>query len=316
MIDQLVQDIKQELLTKSRVHTISKSAIMSQQQQHRKEMLHRMTDHERAFWLSDAHRIFTPQDIRNTQTAHLPWGLYDDHAKSWPMLSSGTTGGQRLRFPYAWSQVFRAGIGPSRCLDQLGITSDDCLFCYDSGNMSGGTTHVKMAFSMVLDGHLCESQVSTVDHKVKTCLDHGVTFVCAVPRLLEKMARWLIQHKIRMPLRAVLSTGYAMTQAQSRTVSQAFECPIIDLYGLIECGNVSWTCTQGQQHVNIDLVEVAQQDNLTVFTGLIIQPIFRYHTGDTMIVADPDCACLCGSHLPVVSQFHSGTALDRYKFKT
>ena len=272
-----------------------------------------MTDREQAFWSED--RVFTAEDLRREQIKSPPWGVWGDRTATWPRVSSGSSGRQRLKFPYSFDQVLWAGVGAARAFDVRGITREDVLFAYDPGRMYVGHMNIKTAFSLILPGHVIESQMTTVAEKVRQCRDNQVTFICGVPRNLEKMARHVIENGIQMPLRGCASTGYAFTSEQQDLVRKAFGCEIIDFYGSVECGCIFWSCNHGQNHVNIDLTMIENKNNNSLFTGISVMPLFNYETGDRLEYHWPETACGCGSHLPTVTRFETKMKQNQYQNK-
>lgn len=309
----MFDSVRQQLVKSVRVHLESAEAIREHQQQNLEWIRSTMTEPEREFWSQD--RVFTAEDLRQAQQAQPPWGVWQERPITWPRISSGSSGRERLRFPYGFDSVLRAGIGCARAFDVRGITEQDALFSYDPGRMYVGHMNIRTGFSLILPGHVIESQVTTLREKVEQCLANRVTFVCGVPRNLEKMARFVIDNRIDMPLRGCASTGYAFTKSQMELVQRAFGCEIIDFYGSVECGNVFWSCSHGKNHVNIDLTMIENKNDQTLFTGISVMPIFNYHTGDHIRYEWPDRVCGCGSHLPVVTEFSTKLSLNDYKNK-
>jgi len=305
--------VRKQLLEQVRTHLLGRPAIEQNQQANLDRMRASMTDREQAFWNRD--REFTAEDLRQEQIKSPPWGVWDGRQATWPRVSSGSSGRQRLRFPYGFDEVLWAGVGPARAFDVRGITKKDVLFSYDPGRMYVGHMNIRTAFSLILPGHVIESQVTTLAEKVRQCVDNQVTFVCGVPKNLEKMARYVIDHKIQMPLRGCASTGYAFTPEQQGLVETAFGCEIIDFYGSVECGNIFWSCNHGQNHVNIDLTMIENKNNKSLFTGISVMPLFNYVTGDVVEYDWQDSVCACGSHLPTVTNFKTPINSEQYKNK-
>ena len=316
MIEKLNHELKQELLRKSRVHLLGRREILAHQESNLQEMLTIMTKREKEFWLESDKKIFTADDVRNTQTQENPWGVFCDNDKGWVMTSGGSGGQKKIKWPSDWNRLLRSGIQTSRIFDAVGISRSDVLFTYDTGTMYSGNKMIEAGFSLVLDGHVIQSQVSTIREKLTTCFDFGVTFISGVPRFLEKFARYLKLQNKRMPLRMLISTGYKYTQDQRKLFEDTFECRVGDMYGSVECGNIFWTCPQGRNHVNIDLVKVEKDPaGNTLFTGLNVNPVFNYFSGDRLEIVWPEKPCECGSHLPVCTKLDSQLSLQNYNEK-
>ena len=73
MIEKLNHELKQELLRKSRVHLLGRREILAHQESNLQEMLTIMTKREKEFWLKSNKKIFTADDVRNTQTQENLW---------------------------------------------------------------------------------------------------------------------------------------------------------------------------------------------------------------------------------------------------
>ncbi len=133
------------------------------------------------------------------------------------------------------------------------------------------------------------------------------------PTCLELLAEELSvskRHNVRPAV--VVSGGEVLHDATRERLARAFHCPVVDLYGCEEGGNLAWECPQrpGLWHVNIDtcVIEIVDergapvpegQEGTVLLTNLFnhTMPFIRYQLGDRA-TAGPVDRCTCGAEGP------------------
>ncbi|MFC1601058.1 phenylacetate--CoA ligase family protein [Candidatus Sumerlaeota bacterium] len=139
---------------------------------------------------------------------------------------------------------------------------------------------------------------------------HPVAYYCGYPSALNLLARFLLEHDIRLahPPQAVISNSETLLPAQRAAIERAL-CPRVgDLYGQTEhCGIIS-DCEAGGYHVDMEfgVVELLPLEGIEsdarriICTGLHnpVMPLIRYEVGDVAArLADEDAGggvCACG----------------------
>jgi len=131
-------------------------------------------------------------------------------------------------------------------------------------------------------------------------------FIYAPPSYLASLARlWTAEQRERVPLRALMTSGEWMHPAARERIADAFEAPILDVYGSTEFKEVAWQCPEQRAlHINMEsvLVEVVDEQGVPVPIGhpgeIVLttlqnraMPMVRYATSDRGILSDALCPC-------------------------
>jgi phenylacetate-CoA ligase len=108
--------------------------------------------------------------------------------------------------------------------------------------------------------------------------------------------------------RRVFTSGEILVRSRRERLAEAFECPVLDVYGTSETKEIAFECTEGSFHVNADvaLVEIldeqggrceAGEEGEIVLTSLVncAMPLIRFRTGDRGRLLSGLCSC--GLHL-------------------
>jgi phenylacetate-CoA ligase len=107
--------------------------------------------------------------------------------------------------------------------------------------------------------------------------------------------------------------GYSMDQYTRDYISDAFHCPIVNLYQSVEaCGTIAYECLEGTWHINNDFyhVEVIDEHNTLLNPGerghIVVTrlfgkgtPIIRYTGMDDWITLEESYECKCGYTTPI-----------------
>ena len=108
--------------------------------------------------------------------------------------------------------------------------------------------------------------------------------------------------------RRVFTSGEILVRSRRERLAEAFECPVLDVYGTSETKEIAFECTEGGLHVNADVVLVeildeggrrceAGEEGDIVVTSLVnsAMPLVRFRTGDRGRLLSGLCSC--GLHL-------------------
>lgn len=149
--------------------------------------------------------------------------------------------------------------------------------------------------------------------------------IYANPSLLRMFANELEQEisKLRTYPRYIISSFELLDEASRLRYQNLFHCPICNVYGLSEIGDVAWECYEKRKiHINDDylILEVVDGKNNPVYDqiGHIVvtslynypMPIVRYKTGDMGIITKDKCSC--GRQTSVLSTV-LGRSVDFFK---
>ncbi len=155
--------------------------------------------------------------------------------------------------------------------------------------------------------HLSEDMVPLY---ARAITDYKIKVLVSYPSAAYVLAKGCLEHGIRLPLKAVLTTSETLDSAKRETISKAFGCKIYDFYGSSERVCYIHTCEHGSYHIipEYGLTELlpAEPPNedcyRIVATGFwnMAMPLIRYDIGDLVMVDDEGCPC--GRNFPVVKR--------------
>ena len=176
-------------------------------------------------------------------------------------------------------------------------------------DIKGGSSFRKM----VNDAIAAEKTIAAYEYTEAQLHDWAGTIRSYQPVLLQgyasilaELARYVIDHKIRMPdtLLGVFSTAEVLYGWQRELMEQAFQCKVFNQYGSREIPNIGCECRHGNQHVFTDMVyleslKIDNEDRL-IITSLTnrVMPFIRYEIGDSGRLKEGNCAC--GSPFPMM----------------
>jgi phenylacetate-CoA ligase len=155
--------------------------------------------------------------------------------------------------------------------------------------------------------HLSEDMVPTY---VKAIVDYKIKALVGYPSAAYVLAKSCLEHGIRVPLKAVLTTAETLDSAKKETISKAFECKVYDFYGGSERVCYIQMCEHGSYHIipeyaltELIRAESPNDDSYRIIaTGFwnMAMPFIRYDTGD--LVQPGSNTCLCGRGFPTVKK--------------
>jgi len=155
--------------------------------------------------------------------------------------------------------------------------------------------------------HLSEDTVPIYATAIKA---YEIKALVGYPSAAYVLAKGCLEHRINLPLKAVLTTSETLDSAKKETISKAFECKVYDFYGSGERVCYIHTCEHGSYHIipeygltELIRAEPPNDDSYQIIaTGFwnMAMPIIRYRTGD--LVQPGDHLCRCGRVFPVVKK--------------
>ena len=134
---------------------------------------------------------------------------------------------------------------------------------------------------------------------------------------LAEEALRLGRRDIRM--KVIFTNAEPLPDHQRRVISEAFQCPVRETYGMGETVAAGSECEAGSLHQwpEVGVIEVLDGDAAVpagefgdfVCTGLMNtdMPLVRYQVGDCGRLADPSVLCGCGRALPVIASVDGRT---------
>jgi phenylacetate-coenzyme A ligase PaaK-like adenylate-forming protein len=127
-----------------------------------------------------------------------------------------------------------------------------------------------------------------------------------LPSALLDAGNLLQQEGRRLRVRALFTSGELLQPSARNTLSRAFGAPVYDVYGTSETKEIAWQCSEGEMHVNADVVHLEVLDDAgrilppnvegnLVATVLVnrAMPLLRYRTGDRGALRPARCGCGC-----------------------
>jgi len=119
------------------------------------------------------------------------------------------------------------------------------------------------------------------------------------------------QDRVKLSFKVAVSSGELLDDTTRKRICDTFQAEVIDTYGLMEVGIVSWECpAHCGYHINAESVVVefikdgapaASGDAGKVYVTSLdrrITPIIRYFTGDVATPSEDECPC--GRGLPLM----------------
>ena len=149
---------------------------------------------------------------------------------------------------------------------------------------------------------------------VEALRKHRVRYLLGYTSALDLLARYVLRLGIRdLRMAVVITNAEPVYEHQRQTISEAFQCPVRETYGMAEIAAAASECEQGSLHQwpEAGWMEVLESNGAPVppgqagdliCTGLLNDdmPLIRYRVGDRGRLADPDARCRCGRSLPLM----------------
>lgn len=153
--------------------------------------------------------------------------------------------------------------------------------------------------------------METAPHYHAALLRNGIRYVWGYSSSLHTLAEGFAAHGLPSPgVAAVITNAEPLLAHQREAIERAFDCPVIETYGMSEAVASASQCEHGRMHLwpESGVLEVLDAGNPVpagqpgdfVATGLnnVDMPLIRYRTGDRGALADDREPCPCGRSLP------------------
>lgn len=142
---------------------------------------------------------------------------------------------------------------------------------------------------------------------------YGIDYITGYAAANFILARFLKEHNLKYPLKAVITSSEKLTQEMRDTFREVYGCKTYDSYSGVEaCGLVS-ECEEGSLHISPDMgifefidaegnpAKYGEMGEV-VSTGILNydQPLIRYRIGDMMKASASKCKC--GREMPVIEE--------------
>lgn len=139
-------------------------------------------------------------------------------------------------------------------------------------------------------------------------------YLWAYTSSLFTLAQFILEAKLtKIRPKVIITNAEPLYEHQKATIAEAFQCPVVETYGMTEMAIAAVRCQQGYLHTWPDLgyLELLSDHGEAVAPGEIghvvcttllnqDQPLIRYKTGDLAIAMPSDFECLCGNSAPAL----------------
>lgn len=150
---------------------------------------------------------------------------------------------------------------------------------------------------------------------------HNVKYLLGYTSALEFLAREAIRlGRTNLKMAVVLTNAEPLSSMQRSLISEAFQCPVRDSYGMAEMVSAASECREGNMHLwpEVGMIEVLDEHGHVpdgvpgdlVCTGLINDdmPLIRYRVGDRAALQAANATpCACGRLLPSLAALEGRT---------
>lgn len=307
-LDTLFASLKED----ANLHLISRQAVLERKNQNFDTLLLRLTPKQKQFWfgnvnvrtLDDLQYVLPHRsvDVVATQKQNPPFGINDPGQLLF--MSSGSTGLERPRWFFSWKDWLLHNIGAGRSLLSYNVNHNDSVMTMDVGNSQNGYKQFEDASSMMCGAKIIKSGATTWSEKLSLVLDHNVTILVGTTTKLIRLAS-IITDDYKSGLRLVVQIGEPITHEQIQLIKEKFKVPyVLNGYGSVEMGQVSYSCPYGNTHFHDDLVDLVNADGTSLFTNLSGLPVVNYILGENVQI-DYNGPCACGSYLSQVTIFNT-----------
>lgn len=158
---------------------------------------------------------------------------------------------------------------------------------------------------------------SSVKDYAQALFGHRISYLWGYASTLATLAQYIQDDGIKLPeLQRVISNAEPLYGFQRERISKAFNCPVVDTYGMAEMVSAASECNFGVLHLwpEVGVTEILCDDSnepqskdhvgRLICTGLLNMdmPLVRYEVGDRGALKSEVYQCSCGRNLPGLSQ--------------
>jgi phenylacetate-CoA ligase len=154
----------------------------------------------------------------------------------------------------------------------------------------------------------------TTKYYVDALWKYQPTHLVVYPSACAILAKFMLEQKLQAPeIKVIICNSESTLPRYRELMSRAFNCPVIDTYGMAEMCVAASECLEGTQHYwpdtgIIEVYDPQKQKFITdggkagdyILTGLLNfdMPLIRYANHDIGYLPDWDYKCSCGRKLP------------------
>jgi phenylacetate-coenzyme A ligase PaaK-like adenylate-forming protein len=311
----MINHIRQHLCDKALSHLSSRDTVLANRDNNFSNQLSKLTPEQMQFWFNDVAidhvdallyaPTHTTAELVETQKQLPPHGILPSGQMLY--MSSGSTGNTRVQYYYSWDAWLEFLVGCSRSMLMHGVDSSDTIMTTDVANMQIGYRHVEDSASIVCGAKVVRSGATSWEEKIDLIEKHSVTVLCANVTKLKRLGQ-LIKHPDQVrSLRLIMQIGEHLTDEDQDLIKKQFNVDtVLNIYGSVEMGQISFNCTAGHRHIHDDLVHINTQGDKTFVSKLISIPLFNM-TSSELIKYSYKGQCACGSFLSTVDEFYPRT---------
>jgi len=153
-----------------------------------------------------------------------------------------------------------------------------------------------------------------IPHYLDALRKHRITYLCGYTSALYSLARVAVDSGVHdLAMKVAVTDAEPLDAYQRDAISQAFQCPVRETYGMSEMVAAASECEHGRMHLwpEAGIMELVEEDRVVpaggvgevVCTGLLNSdmPLIRYRLGDRAALAPKHTVCPCGRRLPILS---------------
>lgn len=310
-----VTGLRQHLKNRAELHLTSYDNIIAHRDQNFQRQLASLSDEQKKFWFGDTavdsladlqkSPLHESQAIIDTQLAKPPFGIL--HPGELLFKSSGSTGGPRVNYYFSYAQWLELTVSASRSLLMYGVNNNDTVMTTDVANLQAGYRQLEEAAVFVCGAKLVKSGQTTWHEKLEYIEKYNVTVLIATTSKLKRIANLIQSSDQVSSLRLLVQIGEPLNEEDAQELKHKFGVTdILDGYGCIEMGQITFTCPYGHRHLHEDLTPILTVGNQSYGSKLISLPVFNLKISETIEYSFKG-QCTCGSYLPTVDKFVART---------
>lgn len=295
--------LKNDLKKRSELHLASYQSIIEHREQNFQRQVLSLNENQKAFWFGKT--LHESQEIVDTQIANPPFGIL--HPGELLFQSSGSTGSSRVNYYFGYSQWLELTISAARSLLMYDVNHHDTIMTTDIASLQSGYRQIEEAAVFVCGAKLVKSGKTTWHGKLEYIKNYNVSVLVATTSKLKRMANLIQSQDQISSLRLILQIGEPLSHEDALEIKQKFNVEhILDGYGSVEMGQVTFTCPYGYQHLHEDLTPIVTINNYSYGSRLISLPVFNLKIPEVIEYSFKG-QCRCGSYLPTVDKFVNRT---------
>lgn len=148
-----------------------------------------------------------------------------------------------------------------------------------------------------------------IPHYLDALVNYRIVYIAGYPSALEALAHEALRQKRPLRMSSIYTNAEPLSPEQRQLISEAFQCPVRETYGMAEAVAGASECAAGRLHEWPEFGYIELSDNSEfVCTGLLNadMPLIRYRVGDRGQQPHPG-PCPCGRALPLMGPIEGRT---------